>query len=79
MTRLSLPDLTRPKNEVVFYLAFASGAFVTLVELLEGFDTSQATSYTGAGIVLLGLAQRLHAYGRETVEDLKRERDEALG
>ena len=78
MSNFSLPDLTRPKNEIVFLLAFISGVIVSVVEIVEGADWTQASSYTGAAIVILGIVQRLNAYGVETVEEFKRERDAAV-
>lgn len=72
----AVPDLTRPKNEVVFWLAVVGAGAQKLTEIIEeGWDPASTGTWVGLGMVLLGIGQRWYAYGRETVAEIEDERD----
>ena len=62
-----LPELKRVRNEVVFYLALIAGTAQFVVVQLDSVSFDNVEDYYGLGVVLLGLVQRLGAYGKETV------------
>lgn len=69
--RAAVPDLTRPKNEIVFVLAVIGGALITISEMIrDGLDFTRLDSWYGVAVAALGLVQRLYAFGRQTVAEL---------
>lgn len=66
-----LPQLTRIKNEIVWYLALAAGVVQFLIVQVDGLSFDDATDWFGIGTVLLGFVQRANAYGQETVEQIR--------
>ena len=68
-----LPQLTRIKNEAVFYLALLVGvAQWAIVEIGDiDFSTTESGGVFAIVAIILGLVQRTQAYGKETVDDIK--------
>ena len=65
-----LPQITRVKNEIVWWLAFIVGIAQFLITQINEPGVDNVNDVYGLIVVLLGFVQRSQAFGKETVAEI---------
>lgn len=64
-----LPDLTRPKNEIVFILSVFAAIINAVIQMAGSADFSTSDGVVTFVMVLVGFVQRFNAFGPQTTPD----------
>lgn len=69
---IRVPQFTRVKNEIVFYLGVILTIVMAVTEVIQGWETDSVSSWLTLAPALWGAIQSNFAYGPETVRQIER-------